>query len=217
MMAEISHPQPRNFYGDSEFKCVGAFRRQNEVAEALKIRVLRSRQQPDLEERGSSMKYLSAKYLKYLALLAVLAMPLAYSQAQVRFGVGIGVGPGYVSGPPVCEYGYYSDYPYSCAPYGYYGPRWFSRGVFIGAGPWYRGWGRPYYGRGFYGRGFYGHDRFEGRGFDGRRDFDRRRGFEGRGSDRGGFVGRGSEGRGFGGRGSEGHGSEGHGHGGGRR
>jgi hypothetical protein len=36
--------------------------------------------------------------------------------------------------------------PYNCAPDGYYGPEWFSGGVFIGAGPWYRG---PEY---FYGR-----------------------------------------------------------------
>ncbi len=80
------------------------------------------------------------RYLRYLALLAVLMVPLAFAQAQV--GVAIGVGPGYVDGPPVCEYGYYDYYPYACAPYGYYGPQWFSGGVFIGAGPWYgRGWG----------------------------------------------------------------------------
>ena len=65
------------------------------------------------------------RYLKYLALLAVLMLPLAYSQAQVRVGVGIGFGPGYVAGPPVCAYGYYPYYPYACAPYGYYGPQWF--------------------------------------------------------------------------------------------
>jgi len=110
------------------------------------------------------------KYLRYIALLALLAMPLAYSQAEVRVGVGIGFG-GYVAGPPVCDYGYYPDYPYGCAPYGYYGPSWFANGIFIGAGPWY-GWGRPYYGRGYYGRDFDG--RFEGRRFEGR-------GFEGRG------------------------------------
>ncbi len=80
------------------------------------------------------------RYLRYLALLAVLMVPLAFAQAQV--GVAIGVGPGYEEGPPVCEYGYYDYYPYACAPYGYYGPQWFSGGVFIGAGPWYgRGWG----------------------------------------------------------------------------
>ena len=122
------------------------------------------------------------KYLRYLTLVGLLMLPLAYSQAQVRVGVGIGFGPGYVAGPPVCAYGYYPDYPYACAPYGYYGPSWFARGVFIGAGPWYHGWGRPYWGgRPYYGRDY---DRGYGRGFAGRPD-------EGRG-----FAGRGFEGRG---------------------
>ena len=129
------------------------------------------------------------KYLRYIALLALLTLPLAYSQAEVRVGVGVGFG-GYVAGPPVCAYGYYPDYPYSCAPYGYYGPSWFANGIFIGAGPWY-GWGHPYYGRGYYGRDFDG--RFEGRRFEGR-GFDRR-GFDGHGpAVRGGFAGRGSVG-----------------------
>ena len=107
-------------------------------------------------------------YLRYVALLALLALPLAYSQAEVRVGVGIGVG-GYVAGAPVCAYGYYPVSPYACAPYGYYGPSWFANGIFIGAGPWYHGWGHPYYGRG-YGRGFAGrrsdgHGPVGGRGF----------------------------------------------------
>jgi hypothetical protein len=133
------------------------------------------------------------KYLRYVALLALLTVPLAYSQAEVRVGVGIGVG-GYVAGPPVCTYGYYPDYPYGCAPYGYYGPSWFANGIFIGAGPWYHGWGHPFYGRGYgrdYGRGF------EGRGFDGH-GAGGRHGFEGRGSvagNRGGFHGGGFRGR----------------------
>ncbi len=129
------------------------------------------------------------KYLRYAALLVgLLALPMAYAQAEVRVGVGIGVG-GYVAGAPVCAYGYYPDYPYSCAPYGYYGPSWFSGGVFIGAGPWYHGWGHPYYGRG-YARGF-GGPRFEGRGFAGR-GVGVARGFAGRGQGagaRGGFHG----------------------------
>ena len=79
------------------------------------------------------------KYLRYVALLALLALPLAYSQAEVRVGIGFG---GYVAGPPVCAYGYYADYPYACAPYGYYGPTWFANGIFIGAGPWYNSFGR---------------------------------------------------------------------------
>lgn len=104
------------------------------------------------------------RYLKYLAVLAVvLMMPLAHSQAQVS--VGIGFGPGYVAGPPVCEYGYYNYYPYACAPYGYYGPNWFVDGFFIGAGPWYH-WGHPagFWNRGYYSRGFYGRPGFGYRG-----------------------------------------------------
>jgi hypothetical protein len=111
------------------------------------------------------------KYMRYVALLALLALPLAFAQAEVRVGVGIGVGPGYVGAAPVCAYGYYSDYPYTCAPYGYYGPEWFSGGVFIGAGPWNHGWGRGYYGgwgHGYYGHGGFVRGRYEGRGFEGR-------------------------------------------------
>lgn len=78
------------------------------------------------------------RYLKYLLLLAVVAMPAAYSQAQVSIRVHIGPDYGLYNPPPVCEYGYYPDYPFGCAPYGYWGPEWFADGVFIGAGPWYR-------------------------------------------------------------------------------
>ena len=56
------------------------------------------------------------------------ATPAAPAQVSVTIGA-----------PPVCPYGYYDDPPYECAPYGYYGPEWFSGGVFIGAGPWFRG------------------------------------------------------------------------------
>lgn len=100
------------------------------------------------------------KYLRVLALaaLGIGLIPAGFAQAQrVSVGIGIGVGgPAYVvpAGPPVCAYGYYSYYPYACAPYGYYGPTWFVNGVFIGAGPWFHG----YYGRPVYGRpGYWGH------------------------------------------------------------
>ncbi len=126
------------------------------------------------------------KYLRYVALLALLTLPLAYSQAEVRVGIGVG---GYVAGPPVCPYGYYPDYPYACAPYGYYGPTWFANGIFIGAGPWYHGWGHPYYGRpyarGFYGHGYVGHGPVVGRGYAGHGPV---AGF--RGGSHGGFRGR---------------------------
>jgi hypothetical protein len=94
------------------------------------------------------------KNLMLLSVLGVglLAAPAAHA-APVSFAVAIGVSLGYVGPAPVCPYGYYSYYPYACAPYGYYGPQWFSGGVFIGAGPWFHGfYGRPGYGRpGYYG------------------------------------------------------------------
>jgi hypothetical protein len=72
--------------------------------------------------------------LKYLALAAVagacLAATAPEASAQVSFDIG---------GAPDCPYGYYDYAPYACAPYGYYGPAWFSGGIFIGAGPWFRG------------------------------------------------------------------------------
>lgn len=115
------------------------------------------------------------KYLKYMALLAVLMVPLAYSQAQVSVGVGIGVGPGYVAaGPPVCTYGYYNYYPYACAPYGYYGPNYFVDGIFIGAGPWYH-WGHPAY---FWNRAYVGRPGYWGRGWVGRPGPGYNRGYE---------------------------------------
>jgi len=53
-------------------------------------------------------------------------------EAQAQVSVNIGVAP-------ICPYGYYDAAPYSCAPSGYYGPEWFHRDVFIGAGPWFHG------------------------------------------------------------------------------
>jgi len=63
------------------------------------------------------------RYLRYLALLSVCLFAASYSNAQLRVGVGVGVGPvgGYYGGAPVCSYGYYGYAPYACAPYGYYG------------------------------------------------------------------------------------------------
>jgi hypothetical protein len=52
------------------------------------------------------------------------------SQAQVS----ISIGP-----EPACPFGYFDYAPYNCAPDGYYASNWFSAGVFIGAGPWFRG------------------------------------------------------------------------------
>ena len=115
-----------------------------------------------------------------LVLLAMLvALPFA-AMANAQVGVGVGVGPavvdgpydyGYDYGPPVCEWGYYSYYPYACAPYGYYGPQWFSGGIFLGVGPWYgwgwgHGWGRGGYGYG--NRGGYGYGNRGGYGYGNR-------------------------------------------------
>jgi hypothetical protein len=94
------------------------------------------------------------KSLRWLLLAMLLVVPFAAtSHAQVAVGIGVGpavVAAPYAYGPPVCDWGYYPYYPYSCAPYGYYGPSWFVGGLFIGAGPWYH-WGWGHYGWGYRG------------------------------------------------------------------
>ena len=153
------------------------------------------------------------RYIKCVALLGLLVIlaGTAHAQSRVQFGIGIGVGPGPAYGsaydigpPPACSYGYYDYYPYVCAPYGYYGPSYFYNGVFVGAGPWFRG---GYYGRDD--RRFYDRDdrRFQSGGQ-----------FRGNTGPRGGFQG-GSQFRGNSGPrgGSQGGGSRGVSHGGGRR
>jgi hypothetical protein len=71
---------------------------------------------------------------KFLVVLGVagicFAMMAPKTEAQVTINIG---------SPPECPYGYYDYEPYECAPYGYYGPEWFTDGAFIGAGPWYHG------------------------------------------------------------------------------
>ncbi|HTY83461.1 MAG TPA: hypothetical protein VMB19_04550 [Silvibacterium sp.] len=79
--------------------------------------------------------------LKLLALPVLVAGAMWMATPTSPAQVSISIGP-----PPVCPYGYYDYPPYMCAPYGYYGPGWFSGGVFIGAGPWFHGH-----------NGFYGH------------------------------------------------------------
>ena len=76
--------------------------------------------------------------LKYLAIFTVV-VGLAFfaaspAKAQVSLNFGVNVGPA-----PVCPYGYFDYAPYNCAPYGYYGPEWYTNGIFIGAGPWFHG------------------------------------------------------------------------------
>jgi hypothetical protein len=76
------------------------------------------------------------KAAKVFALAAATAAGLCVAvnppQSQAQVSVSIGAAP-------ACPYGYYATAPYGCAPYGYYGPEWFTGGVFIGAGPWYHG------------------------------------------------------------------------------
>jgi len=64
--------------------------------------------------------------------LAIICLAGANTQAAAQISINIGVAP-------VCPYGYFNYAPYQCAPFGYYGPQWFTGGVFIGAGPWFRG------------------------------------------------------------------------------
>ncbi|HUB79974.1 MAG TPA: hypothetical protein VMB03_14305 [Bryobacteraceae bacterium] len=65
---------------------------------------------------------------------AALAVGISTTAPKAAAQVGIEVGVA-----PDCPYGYYDVPPYACAPAGYYGPEWFSGGVFIGAGPWFHG------------------------------------------------------------------------------
>jgi len=77
------------------------------------------------------------KALAFAALGVSLLGGTTAATAQIEIGIGAA---------PYCPYGYFDYAPYQCSPYGYYGPDWFSGGLFIGAGPWYHGR-----------RGFYGH------------------------------------------------------------
>jgi len=72
--------------------------------------------------------------LKYLAVAGVAGMFLTVTAPKIDAQVAVSVGAA-----PVCPYGYYDTPPYACAPYGYYGPEWFTGGVFIGVGPWFHG------------------------------------------------------------------------------
>jgi hypothetical protein len=92
-------------------------------------------------------------FITLFAILVLLCTPMVRAQVVVGFGRAVVVVPG-TYGPPVCPWGYFANYPYACAPYGYYGAGWFNGGVFIGAGPWYGlGWGGGHRGYGEYVRG----------------------------------------------------------------
>jgi len=72
--------------------------------------------------------------LSFLALAAVAAISFTANPQKAQAQVAIEIGAA-----PVCPYGYYDTAPYGCAAYGYYGPQWFTGGIFIGAGPWFHG------------------------------------------------------------------------------
>jgi len=74
------------------------------------------------------------KKLLFLTAVALVAACVTVTPAKAAPQVGVSIGVA-----PDCPYGYYDVPPYTCAPYGYYGPEWFVNGVFIGAGPWYHG------------------------------------------------------------------------------
>src|SRR5580704_6034012 len=59
--------------------------------------------------------------LTFLVLAAVVAICFSVTAPQTQAQVAVEVGPA-----PVC-------------PYGYYGPEWFTGGVFVGVGPWFHG------------------------------------------------------------------------------
>src|ERR1700678_193858 len=83
------------------------------------------------------------RYIRSVLIAMLVAVPfLVTSTAHAQVAVGVGVGPDVVEapdayGPPACDWGYYSYYPYSCAPYGYYGPGWVNGGVLLGVRPLY--------------------------------------------------------------------------------
>jgi hypothetical protein len=77
--------------------------------------------------------------MRSLGLLTLAAGLVVASAHPGAAQVAVGVGPA-----PDCPYGYYEVPPYNCAPDGYYGPEWFSGGLFIGAGPWFHGPARFY-------------------------------------------------------------------------
>jgi hypothetical protein len=66
------------------------------------------------------------------AAAAVFCFTAAAPKVEAQVSINIGAEPG-------CPYGYYDYAPYACAPDGYYGPEWFTGGVFIGVGPWFHG------------------------------------------------------------------------------
>ena len=74
--------------------------------------------------------------VKYFLVVAVAGIFFTVGAPKLGAQVSVGIS---VGAAPDCPYGYYDYAPYSCSPYGYYGPEWFSGGSFIGAGQWFHG------------------------------------------------------------------------------
>jgi hypothetical protein len=66
------------------------------------------------------------KFFAFPALIAALLSVARSALAQVSINIGAA---------PVCPNGHFDYGPNNCATYGYYGPEWFTGGVFIGPGP----------------------------------------------------------------------------------
>lgn len=170
-----------------------------------------------------------------LTLIAGLFLMAPPQSRAAQVSIAVNIGPA-----PVCPYGYFPYRPYNCAPYGYYGPSWFPSGIFIGAGPWFRGprdfhgyvnryydprygyrGGLPrrgeYYGRWRNDRYFHGNAEYDGRGnrWNGHDNGwhghnPRSQGWHGRGHGNQGWHG---NGHGNGNHGNHGDHGNGHGHG----
>jgi hypothetical protein len=84
----------------------------------------------DPKKRGK--KSMNGSKFFVLVTLAAICFLVTAPTTQAQVSVSVGVAPD-------CPYGYYDVAPYDCAPYGYYGPEWFTGGVFIGVGPWFHG------------------------------------------------------------------------------
>jgi hypothetical protein len=89
--------------------------------------------QNELNEGGRFVRS-SGKRFSWLLTAAAAAAFLISPTTRAHAQISVQIGPA-----PVCPYGYFDYPPYQCAPYGYYGPQWFRGGIFLGAGPWFRG------------------------------------------------------------------------------
>jgi hypothetical protein len=77
--------------------------------------------------------------ISLVALIGAVCFTVIVPETGAQVTVGIGLPSVAIGVAPACPYGYYDLAPYSCAPFGYYGPEWFNGSVFIGAGPWFHG------------------------------------------------------------------------------